>query len=753
MRMSFLHRSLAAALFLAAATAHAAPLDNIVPGDALLYIGWQGADALAPQYAGSNLEGFLKASTLPAFFSTTLPQILARRSGNADAATLQFQIVKTLLTPYWKHPAALYIAPIDFDKNPTDPAFRMALFCDAGPDAKRLVAALTNIVESTPAGPHKPSLASNDSLVVLAFGMDAAPLLQSSAPIAKNPQFAKAPAPQPSAPASPPALAAYADVRAAIANIDHGLKNDPTVPPNLPPQFHAILDTLGLSSVTQCGYTATFTSKAWTQETFIGIDGPRTGLLRLAAPDPFNPAVLAAIPQKAVDAMITTLDLHTLYTDLRTALPRIDPAAPAAFDRALQQFHDATTLDLDKDLLAPMGNLLVVYRAPLIDGISQPPVLLLQLKDRATFAATLRTLEARIQGLLPPQITLEKTSTAAGQVTQIHLPQGTIAYALSQDAFLVSTDEGLVPALQFGQAAPAKTDLSTNPTFAALRKPFPEKLSSLAYADAAELYPEFQQSLLALIPAARLLANIDLPDDLFPTPQQAAPFLSPSFSASWIDSAGAHSLSRSAFPGAEFLGTRKGSQVVAVTAMGTAILLPSLARARELSNRAADAASARALAQLCVIYGAEHDDHFPNDLSTFLADGSALPRSFVTKRAGTPPLQLSEDQIKDMKAGDLAKQLADHCDFVYLGKNMSNDADTSLVLVYEKPSAKTTEGINVAFHDAHAEFLRWDLLADRFKPTNDFLKAHHLPEIDTDALIKQAGATLPAKNTPQPAAR
>jgi hypothetical protein len=449
--------------------------------------------------------------------------------------------------------------------------------------------------------------------------------------------------------------------------------------------------------------------------------------------------------------MLTTLDLHTLYTDLRSALPRIDPSAPAALDQALLRFHETFGLDLDKDLLAPLGNLVAFYRAPLLDRISMPPVLLLQIKDSATFAATLKTLEDKAAAALPNQVTFEKVHTPAGEVTHLHLPRATIAYALQRDAFILSTEEGLLPALAFGQAAPARPDLSSNPAFAALRQPLPEKLSTVAYADPAALYPELHQALQSLAPVARLVWNFNIPDNLLPTPEQAGPFFSPCFSASWLDTDGARTLSRSPFPGAQFLGSRKGSQTVATASFMTAILLPSLARARELSNRAADVASARGLAQLCVIYGAEHDDHFPNDLSQLLAEGSAPPRAFVTKRAGTPPLALTEDQIKDAKAADLAKQLAQHTDFVYLGKGLNDDDDTALVLLYEKPSPRTVDGINVAFHDAHAEFVRWNLLADRFKPTNDFLKAHNLPPVDTADLLKQAGVPAPAGGAAAPA--
>ena len=68
--------ALAALLGLAAAGRAAAPLDNRVPQDALLYFGWAGSDALQPQYAASNLKSFVDASTAPAFIAQQLPKFI-----------------------------------------------------------------------------------------------------------------------------------------------------------------------------------------------------------------------------------------------------------------------------------------------------------------------------------------------------------------------------------------------------------------------------------------------------------------------------------------------------------------------------------------------------------------------------------------------------------------------------------------------------------------------------------------------------
>jgi hypothetical protein len=53
--------------------ARAQPLADKVPGDALIYVGWQGAGTAAPGFEGSHLQAILKGSDVPQFFNEFLP--------------------------------------------------------------------------------------------------------------------------------------------------------------------------------------------------------------------------------------------------------------------------------------------------------------------------------------------------------------------------------------------------------------------------------------------------------------------------------------------------------------------------------------------------------------------------------------------------------------------------------------------------------------------------------------------------------
>ncbi len=742
------------ALILAAA-AHAAfaappvpspaPLADHVPNDALLFFSWQGAQNLQPAYAQSNLKGFLGASSLRDFFSTTLPQIIGEKTNPQVVALVQAQ-AQAMLLPYWNHPTALYIGPLDFSKDAENPTPHIAVLCDAGKDAGRLNAALQNIVQlAGPKLPVKLSLAANDSLIALAIGLDANSLLAVNPnSLATLPAYLNSLSHQ--APHLPPttALSGYVDIHGIVADVQTGLAKDPTVPPDASKKLDIALDALGIHNVSQLAFSAGFDGKQWVHSGFLAVPkAPRTGLLRLIDPRPLPAAALHAIPKDAVTATASTLDLNGLFNDLRDALPKIDPTAPRQFDQALSQFHDRFGIDLDRDLLATLDGQIIVYRS----AAGMPYVAAIKLKDPRKFAATLATLtdKANAAGL---QFKVDQTTGDRGLVYSIKLPQVALAGTVHKDSLYISTTHGLDDALDFADASPAQPSLADNPAFAALRSAYPGTLTSLNYSDPAALYPEFYQAAQMLLLMGGAYAGVNLPSDLLPSPDKAAPFFAPTIQVSWSDADGIHSAGRSAFPGAEMLGTQQVTTGVAAASMGVAILLPSLARARELSQRSADAANERGIAQSCIVYATDHNDKLPDDLSQLVTAGQIPTRMLAAKRAGSEPLdQVDPDQAKNDPA--FPKTLAAHTDFVYIGKGVGNDSDASIVILYERPRPSLRDGMNLAYDDAHVEFSRWSQLPEAFKATNDYRKAHHLPPVDVNAILKAVNAPNAA---PAPAA-
>jgi hypothetical protein len=159
--------------------ATAQPLADRLPADALLYVGWAGAEKLGPAYAQSRLKGVIDASSLPELFSELGPRIVRRLQleqmlqGDAVAQEV-LPALLTLSESIWKKPTALYVGPLDYSGKVPMP--KVAILCEAGKDAQSLSDTVNKLVARIPAdAPFKVRVQvwPGDVLVVANFEMPA----------------------------------------------------------------------------------------------------------------------------------------------------------------------------------------------------------------------------------------------------------------------------------------------------------------------------------------------------------------------------------------------------------------------------------------------------------------------------------------------------------------------------------------------------------------------------------------------------
>ena len=72
----FAGKMLAAVVLLVSGVASAAPLDERIPGDALVYAGWRGADSMAAEYAQSNLKAIIETAGMHDYIQQQHPRSL-----------------------------------------------------------------------------------------------------------------------------------------------------------------------------------------------------------------------------------------------------------------------------------------------------------------------------------------------------------------------------------------------------------------------------------------------------------------------------------------------------------------------------------------------------------------------------------------------------------------------------------------------------------------------------------------------------
>ncbi len=114
------------------------------------------------------------------------------------------------------------------------------------------------------------------------------------------------------------------------------------------------------------------------------------------------------------------------------------------------------------------------------------------------------------------------------------------------------------------------------------------------------------------------------------------------------------------------------------------ILLPSLARARELAKRAVCRANLRGIGQACLVYAADDArDSFPLNLQMLITDGSVGPEVL------TSPLDPNARAVS----------------YSYV-TGLTEDDQDDWIVAFANPAYSNGEGASMLFLDGHVEFVK-----------------------------------------------
>jgi prepilin-type processing-associated H-X9-DG protein len=251
-------------------------------------------------------------------------------------------------------------------------------------------------------------------------------------------------------------------------------------------------------------------------------------------------------------------------------------------------------------------------------------------------------------------------------------------------------------------ATKAKSILD-NEDFVAVRKRLGDvPASGLSFANLPKTAPDGYQEILLVARTYLGFADLfgaDTPALVLPPIRKIMPHLSPAGSVSWTDAAGWHAKSVSPFPGSTALTPGGGGQVLlAQQGLALSIILPSLNRARETANRVKCGSNMRQIGQGILLYSNENKGKYPPDQGTIVKTQDLTAEVFTCPSGDTPqpPHFANLDEA--------AKWVNEHSDYVYLGKGMTSAVGAETIVLYEKPNAHGSQGMNMLFGDGHVEF-------------------------------------------------
>jgi prepilin-type processing-associated H-X9-DG protein len=149
--------------------------------------------------------------------------------------------------------------------------------------------------------------------------------------------------------------------------------------------------------------------------------------------------------------------------------------------------------------------------------------------------------------------------------------------------------------------------------------------------------------------------------------------------------------------GVLYAGTGSGAPLLlvpATAALTTSVMLPSLARAREMAKRAVSAANLRAIGMAAHMYADEKAGKFPASLDELSKDG---------------PGSLNEQSLRSPRDPNPVGS-----SYVYIA-GQTSESDARNVLAYERLVDK--EGTNVLFVDGHVEWMKQPAFARAVRET------------------------------------
>ena len=565
-----------------AATA-APPLADHVPADALVYLGWTGADGV-PGYAGTHFKAVVDDSKFPDLSTTFLPQLVAR-IGHLDADT--GQVINQVLStagPMWHHPTAFYFGGLSYTPGTDKPLPKLALMCDAGPDGPMMVQQIESLLAQLPpdAQPH-PTVTTTGSMVVLALGK----IPPVGGGLATSAAFTAA---LKQCHADGAAVVGYADMQGVVTAIDaavaHGQNADAT---RVWPKAKA---ALGLTDLRQFAMTAGFEGKDWVEREFAGTGGFAAkgsgGIASAFDARPLDADLLTVVPRSADRVSASRADLAAAYDALHDAVRQFDADSAAQVDDAINKANAIAGINLRRDLIGSLGDQWVTYADKTIGGTGVAgSVLVNRLRDPARADMAMTQLSRRLNAVIAQQI---QTSEVSITFREQPGPDGTTLHYLAVP-FVAPTWAvkgnmlyvGLYPQVVVAavdEAAHHKESILQRPEFVAVMHRLGDHpANSLSFIDLPAVAPDGYTDLLGGVQLWLGIGDLlgaHAPAMTVPTLRQIQGELTPAGEQSWSDATGWHSMDISPFPGAEAVTAGGGGggmmqQMMMMSAVGQAV--------------------------------------------------------------------------------------------------------------------------------------------------------------------------------------
>jgi hypothetical protein len=676
-------------------------LSDHIPGDAILYIGWQGTDAPGSAYDGSHTQAILDASQLRQFLNESFPKLIDRvAQQDKDAADI-LQTVMDLSGTALRHPTALYFGGMDATGG--QPMPKVAWICDAGSDAAALTQKINDLLAK--GGPGVPfKCATVGQTVVVSI----APMAEHpDNPLSANKDFTAVIGQLNQQPMG----VFYMNGTAAWAFVDQMMQ---MAPPEAQQHWPQLRDALGLSGVKAIAATCGFDGKNWSSQLMVAAPQPRSGALAAMTTEPLADDLINLIPQSSTMAGAGSFDVAGFVAGILNLVQQLHPDVAVQVQQGIAQANQMLGIDIQKDFLGSFGTQWAYYTDPTAIGNGLMGLTIMNRpKNAAQLQAALEKIEGFANAMLLQQLQQAHVTVAFRQTTVNNTTVHYLATPLFSPAWAIQNGTwywGLFPdvpaaALKRPAGGPSIHD---NPAYQQVMKELgaPNQVQSFSFVDLPKTVPMTYQ---ALIMISRLygglgdLAGMESPAMLLPPLDVLEAQTEPAGAIAWSDDAGFHAKAIAPYPGAEALasGQTMSPAMVGEGALMASVMLPSMNRARSTANRVKSASNMRQIGQAILLYSNDNNGAYPPDLGTLIKTENIAGEAFINPNESN---QLPPDWA-NLAPDDKVKWVNENADYVYVGAGMKqSDPNLATAIVAYEKSDNKGDGKNILYGDGHIEF-------------------------------------------------
>ena len=723
----------------------AAPLAEQFPATSLAYYGWAGKTKAFDQsvfgqmLAEPQLAGLLKA------FTTAAGTDVAISKSDKKAVVMQ---VLAMLEIAWRHPAAA--ALMDMQMGQHGPDLSLAVLLDLAEDRQAFDQHLQELIKLLPEPPIEQTEGSvkfqsvaagrQDRLVFgykgnvffMGVGTDVAKKLlnvTAEKSLASSAQFAKCLA---SVGGADQQGVFYVDVVDIFAFVDQLVPPAATQPagdvdavgPRAKNEFRRTLAVLGLDKVTALAGTMRIVDRGMYSRYKLFSPAPFEGLLSPANAKPLTDADLAKFPADADLACVSQFSAVDMLKEVRKMVRNHSGFAAKAFEDGLDKIEAETSVNLQKDILANLGETWSLSSAVSQGGFMTGTVLTVKVKDAAKLTAAIAKLETYLDQKtrempqrtsstswpMKPSFTMGVSKY--GNVDVHYLSSGMLmlvapAWAINGDTLYMAPWPQVVASAV--NREPGKP-LTQSAEFLSIRKKLADKPIMLCYENTPNMMKQMYGAVLIYgtmgASALKQFVGIDASPTLVPTLDAIQKNLGPSGSAISADEGGIVFESYSS----TLFGAISSGPVMA--AIGGAALTPAIQRALFQTRTANSLANLKGIGTAIALYAQSHDNTYPPDFQALIADGES-PKLFIS------PISGRQDYV-----------------YICLG---ANPKDGSLICAYERPENFNDGRLLVLYADGHAASVPIVQFQQELRKTMDYVTKNN---------IEQPGGKKPA---PKPA--